>query len=298
MPGAPGLTLFNYPTEEIIALAVRADELGFGSVWVGDHVFTPADLGSIHPYPGVGTGKVIDDVNEFSSALILAGAIAAATRRIQVSVGVLVLPMRHPLLVANDLVTIGELAPGRFVFGAGAGWLVEEFVALGVPFKQRIGRFVEALEVIRATAAGGVVEHHGKHFDFAPLTLTNRPAGFPVMIGGSSEPALERAAVLGDGWIGPGGLDLEATLRVRERIESLRHGRAVASEHFRYVVRVNPHTPEAVAAFRAEGFEDLVLHHDSLFPDLRGEGLDVKLAALEAAALEFGVSPPVAAGAR
>jgi alkanesulfonate monooxygenase SsuD/methylene tetrahydromethanopterin reductase-like flavin-dependent oxidoreductase (luciferase family) len=292
MPAAPGLTLFNYPTEEIVALAIRADELGFGAVWVGDHVFTPAELGSIHPYPGVGTGKVIDDVNEFSSVLILAGAIAAASRWIQVSVGVLVLPMRHPLLVANDLVTIAELAPGRFVFGAGAGWLVEEFVALGVPFKQRIGRLEEALEVIRATTAGGVVEHHGKHFDFAPLTLTNRAAEFPVMIGGSSEPALERAAVLGDGWIGPGGLDLDATLRVRERIEAIRAGRDVAAERFRYVVRVNPHTPDAVDAFRAAGFDDLVFHHDSLFPGLRGGGLDAKVAALEAAAAEFGVSPP------
>jgi probable F420-dependent oxidoreductase len=293
---APGLgvSLANYPAAEILALARRADELGFDSVWLADHVLTPAMRESVHPYPAQGRGKVIEEVNEFFSATGMAAAITASTARIEVAIGVLIVPLRHPLLIARDLVTISELAPGRIVLGAGAGWMWEEFEALEVPFKQRISRLEESIEVIREVAAGGAVEHDGRRFRFAPITLTNRPAEIPIILGGTSDPAIERAALLGDGWYSPGGVEVEDALLYRERIYAIRSeaiAGAVAAETFRYVVRVNPFDPESADAYRAAGFEELVLDGEHVFKGLGSADLDRKLDALERAAADFAVAP-------
>lgn len=293
MPRAMGVSMFNYATDQELALGQLADELGFGSVWLADHVFTPAVRDSVHPYPAQGRGKVIDLVNEFTSPIAMAAAIAASTRQIQVSLGVLIVPLRHPLLIARDLATIAQLAPGRIVLGGGAGWMEEEFDALGVPFKQRISRLEESVRIVRAAAAGGDFEFSGKRFEFPPLAIVNEPVEIPVILGGSSEPALRRAALLGDGWYSPGGVEVERALEIREQIERIRAeagSEGVAAPSFRYVVRVNPFSPESAERFRAEGIDDLVLDGEHVFKGLGKSSFAEKEAALRRAAGEFGVA--------
>jgi alkanesulfonate monooxygenase SsuD/methylene tetrahydromethanopterin reductase-like flavin-dependent oxidoreductase (luciferase family) len=293
-----GVSVFNYPSEQELALAQLADELGFGSVWLSDHVFTPDRLASVHPYPAQGRGTVIAAVNDFTSPIAMAAAIAASTKQIQPSIGVMIVPLRNPLLLARDLITIGQFAPGRIVFGAGAGWMEEEFEAIGVPFKQRISRLEESLRIVRAAAAGGSFSFAGKRFSFPDLTIANEPVEVPIILGGSSEPALRRAALLGDGWYSPGGVQVDRALEIREQIESYRAEAGpdgVAAKDFRYIVRVNPFSPDSAERFRAEGIDDLVLDGEHVFKGLAEAGLAEKEAALRRAAEEFAVTP-VAAG--
>jgi alkanesulfonate monooxygenase SsuD/methylene tetrahydromethanopterin reductase-like flavin-dependent oxidoreductase (luciferase family) len=115
---------------------------------------------------------------------------------------VYIAPARHPLVIAKAVATAAVLSRGRVSFGAGVGWMREEFAAAGQDFTTRGRRLDEMIEILRALWAGGFVEHHGRDYDFDPISLTLvPPAPVPIYIGGESEPALRRAA-RNDGWIG------------------------------------------------------------------------------------------------
>jgi alkanesulfonate monooxygenase SsuD/methylene tetrahydromethanopterin reductase-like flavin-dependent oxidoreductase (luciferase family) len=281
--------LFDDPADHTLALSVRADALGFGSVWLAEHVVTPARRTTEHPYWDAVRGQVVAAENDFASTTVLAGAIAAATARIQVALGVLIMPLRHPLLVARDLVTLSEIAPGRVVLGAGAGWLAEEFAALGVPFGERFTRLEEAIAVIREALRGGPFEHHGPHYDFDSLTVTRDAADVPLMMGGRTAAGLRRAAMLGDGWYAPSGQDLESCLACRAGIEETRREHGLTDRPYRYVVRVQPYGLETAERFRAAGFDELVLGGSHVFAGLEAPSLDEKLAALDRAAQAYGL---------
>ena len=103
------------------------------------------------------------------------GAVAGATTRLRLATGIYILPLRHPLITARSAATLQNASGGRLLLGIGAGWLVEEFAALDVPFDERYGRLVETIEIIRAAWAGGPFDYHGKYFSFDPIQLTSRP---------------------------------------------------------------------------------------------------------------------------
>ena len=102
------------------------------------------------------------------------GAAAAATTHLRVATGIYVLPLRHPLAVARSTCTVQEIAGGRFMFGVGVGWLTGEFDALDVPFDERVDRFLEAIDVLRAAWAGGEMRHEGRHFSVIGRTGDER----------------------------------------------------------------------------------------------------------------------------
>lgn len=127
--------------------------------------------------------------------------IAAATDQLKVITNVVVVPYRNPFLVAKAAATLQILSGGRFIFGAGTGYQLGEFEALGVPFNKRGALMDEALETIRMAWAGGAVVKKGMAFD----AKGNEPRPVPdpappIWIGGGSEKAVERAARWGDGW--------------------------------------------------------------------------------------------------
>lgn len=281
-----GISLYNYPTEQMVRLGQLADRFGFDSVWLGDHVLTPHEIASAHPHGGAHT-TVVDAVNDFSSATVVAAAILAATQDIRVAFGVLILPLRHPLLVARDVISLAQLAPGRLTLGVGAGWLAEEFYALEVLFADRVKRLEESVHIIRQACAGGTNDYVGECFSYPPLTLTSRPVQVPIFFGGTADAALRRAALLGEGWYSPGGESLEACVDVRRKIESVRAEEAcrVTSPTFRYVVRV---PPETFPRFSAAGFRDLVLDGGCIFQ--AASPLDEKVAALKDVARRFGLT--------
>jgi probable F420-dependent oxidoreductase len=164
---------------------------------------------------------------KFMAPIATLAYLAAGTNQIRLGTGILLLALRHPLHVAKEMATLDVLSKGRAILGVGLGWLTEEFDALGVPFRERAGRVRESIEVLRKIWAGGRLEHRGRYYSFSEVTSYPQPVrtgGPPIWFGGSAEPALRRAAELGDGWLGTSGRPDKVEQRVaavRKRADEL-----------------------------------------------------------------------------
>jgi probable F420-dependent oxidoreductase len=189
----------------IATLATRAEELGFDSVWVSDHVAIPTQISSVYPYGPPGSFSP-EHTQNFWEAFSVLAFVAGLTKRIELGTSVIVLPQRPPLLIAKQWATLDALSGGRTILGIGAGWMREEFDALGFgsQFDRRGAATDEAISIFRAAwTTDGPIEHHGTAYDFAPILMWPKPArpgGLPIWIGGHGKRSIRRAAQLGDGW--------------------------------------------------------------------------------------------------
>lgn len=171
-----------------------SEELGFESVWVTDHVVVPEASRDAFG-------------STFFEAITVMAYVAGITRRVQIGAAILIVPYRHPLVLAKALATADQLSGGRLIVGAGLGWLEAESELLGVPHRRRALIADEALAVMRACWEGEQPDFKGEHFKlsgfrFAPAPHEGRR--LPIFVGGASTAALRRVARFGDGWIGDG----------------------------------------------------------------------------------------------
>ena len=174
----------------ILEVVQRAEARGLDSVWVTDHVIVPRDVNVIYR-------------EHMLDPLAMLPWLAAVTERVLLGTSVVILPYRSPIPVAKLLASVDALSGGRLIVGAAIGWMEGEFAALGVPFKERVSRSEEAIDLFRAiwTQEQPEIEtrRHRLHgVQASPLPLQKpRP---PILIGGSSEGAFRRVARFGDGW--------------------------------------------------------------------------------------------------
>ena len=194
---------------------IQAGEaLGFTGVWLSEHHF-------------------VDD-GYLPSPLVVAAAIAARTTTMTIGTNVLLLPMHHPLRVAEDAAVADLVSGGRFVLGVGQGYVQHEFEALGVERKYRPSLFEEGIAVIRQSLEEGRTGYEGKRWRFDDLPFEPRPKDkVPIYVGAFADPAIDRAARLADGFLASagGGAFGETYRKVRAALQ--RHGRA--EEAFPYV---------------------------------------------------------------
>jgi len=192
------LCVMHEDTSQLVEVARAAEEVGYHGIAVADHVAVPHDHASAHP----GGESTFTTTTPFPDPFTSIAAMAVATTRLRFLPYVLVLPMRDPFTVAKQAATVSILSGNRFALGVGAGWLREEIALLGHDPRTRGSRLDEMLAVMRAFWDDGVVEWHGRHFDFGPTSMYPRPeAHIPVWVGGRSDVALRRAA-RHDGWLG------------------------------------------------------------------------------------------------
>ena len=186
-------------TDDVVARAVRAEELGFDSIFLGHHYLSAA---------------------QFLQPLSLAAYLAASTERITIGTGVYLLPLVNPLVVAEEIATVSVLSGGRFVAGFGAGYREKEFQAVGVPFDERFKRLEEYVDVVRRLLDGEAVTHDGSYGSLknARVQLAAHPQARPEMwLGAFGDVGVRRCARLGLPWLaGPEGAveDLAARLAV------------------------------------------------------------------------------------
>ena len=186
---------------DLTAIAVAAEEAGFDAVAISDHVVYPENLQSAYPYTADGAPMFSPEA-DWPDPWVLVGALGAVTTRLEFITNVYVLPLRNPFVVAKAVGTAAYLTGNRVRLGVGAGWMREEFDLLGQPFEKRGARLDEAIEVVQALWGGGMVEHHGTHFDFDRVEMRPVPTEpVPIYVGGHSDVALRRAA-RNDGWVG------------------------------------------------------------------------------------------------
>ncbi len=211
---------FTPTGDDYCRVAQKAEELGYHSVWLGDHIVIPEKIAA--PYPGTEDGSVgFPRRTPWPDPLVLLAAIGAKTQKIRLGTSVVIVPYRNPLHVAKAVATVDLVSNGRCLFGVGIGWLKEEFDALGEKFAERAGRTREYLQIMKAIWQNEVASFHGKYFSFSDLYTLPLPVQKPhppIIFGGESPAALKRVADLGDGWQ-PGPVSLEV---LRERVGQLK----------------------------------------------------------------------------
>jgi probable F420-dependent oxidoreductase len=244
----------------IDAVARHAEAAGFVTLWAGEHVVMVDRPDAPYPYSDDGKIAVPSDADWLDPFLALAFA-AASTTTIGLATGILLLPQHNPVVVAKQAATLDVLSKGRFVLGVGIGWSREEFRALGVPFAGRSERTAEYVEAMRALWAEDPASYLGETVRFEQVRCFPKPyrAGrVPVVLGGTSDGALDRVAAYGDGWYGFGLAGAEVVERVgalRERIR--RAGRDPGSVTMAVALRDGD--AGDVGALAALGVDELVV---------------------------------------
>ncbi len=239
-------TTFTNPSE-LPEIARVAEQAGFHGILVSDHLLYPEKLESAYPYSPDGK-PVFGPDSPWPEPWSTISAMAAVTTRLRFATHVYILPLRDPLEVAKATSTVAAISGDRLALGAGAGWMKEEFDALGRDFRTRGRRFDEMIEVLRKLWQGGMVEHHGEFFDFDRIQMSPPPgAPIPIYIGGTSNAALRRAARVGDGWMGAGN-DPDEIPGILDRLNALR--REAGRDRLPFEVVVALSTPPDVDLFR------------------------------------------------
>jgi probable F420-dependent oxidoreductase len=270
------------------AVAELAEELGYDSIWAGEHI-------SFH--------------NPILDLGVALAVFAAVTERILLGAGVVLLPLRHPSLVAKQAASLDYVSGGRLLLGVGIGGEgAQDFEAAGVPLAERGSRADEAIAALRRLFADRPASFSGRHYSFRNVSIEPAPAqpgGPPILVGGRSEAAQRRAGVLGDGWlpylVSPrkfaAGVERVRgyALAVDRDPAELRHGvvafarveedgayaRDAAREHLsqRYGMRFEPYhvehlcvagTPEECCA-RVQAYSDAGASHLALNPAVDGD---------------------------
>jgi probable F420-dependent oxidoreductase len=184
------------------AMARKAEELGFESFWCAEHPFMPVHTTS--RFAGAADGVIPESYAHFVDPFVALGRASGTTSRIKLATGIVLVPERHPLLLAKEVSTLDLFSGGRFMFGVGAGWLKEETQIMGGDFDHRWTQVRESVLAMKELWTKPEAEFHGKYYDF-PLVKSNpKPAQKPhppVLLGGGAANVLQRVVAWGDGWL-------------------------------------------------------------------------------------------------
>ena len=198
--------LFQTQPSSITSVTRKAEELGYESLWIPEHIILPVKYKSPYPYSSSGRMPAPPETPLHDPLLVLAYA-AAITSKIRLATGIYVLPIRNAFTTAKAVASLDVLSGGRFIFGVGIGWLEEEFEAVGMSFKDRASRSREYVALLKELWTNEEPVYHGKTIGIEGFKMNPKPVQKPyppIVFGGHTEPSLKRTARLGDGWYGIG----------------------------------------------------------------------------------------------
>jgi probable F420-dependent oxidoreductase len=197
--------------QQVLRMGPLAEELGYDSVWVMDHLFNNGYI-----------RQRLDD-KPYYHPLATLSYLSATTRRVVLGTSVLVLPYHNPIELAKYAATLDQMSGGRVTLGVGVGAMAEEFEALGIPMRQRGALTNECIAVMKELWTNPDPRYHSQRWNFSDLKFSPKPVQkphIPLWVGGSSLGALRRAATMGDGWH-PSGLSPEEFSVGREEVRKL-----------------------------------------------------------------------------
>jgi probable F420-dependent oxidoreductase len=258
---SPSIGLFSLNTDPTVRpdalarVATLAEDLGYESFWVGEHPVLPDPPSPDSPF---------DPRLPLADPVVVLSFLAGITRRVRLGTGLLLLPLRNPVILAKQLASLDVLSGGRLMFGYGLGYIRPEAAAVGVPYAERAARAVEYLGAMRSLWHDDKPAYHGRYVDFENVDARPRPAqsDLHVVTGGMSPGALRRAVTQAHGWYG-------FMLRPEQAAEHVRGLRAAAQTAGRpphlgpLEITVTPRgrlTRDRLEEFRAAGVHRLVLY--------------------------------------
>lgn len=252
----------NATAEVLRTLGREAEDRGFESIWVAEHVVLFDEYESQYPYspdgkfPGGGDTGLLEPLTALTY-------LAAVTDRVRLGTGICLVPQRNPVYTAKQVVDLDCLSGGRVDFGIGVGWLREEFEVLGVPFERRGERTDEYLQVMQSLWTEETSEFHGELYDMRPTRMYPKPVQTPhppIHVGGESTAAMRRAATYGQGWFSFNRLpeQLDEPLARLDRVLA-DHGRSRSDIELTVSPYFNPVDAAAVEAYRERGVDRLVV---------------------------------------
>ena len=244
-----------------IDVAVAADELGYESVWIPEHLVFTADMAESR-YPGTPDGQppVPPETPLFDASVFLS-AIAARTQQVLLGTYVYLFGLRHPFISARAFGTLDWLSGGRAIIGVGAGWLEGEWRAVGLDFASRGRRLDEAIDIAKRLWTEPVVEHAGEFYAFEQVCFQPKPISRPhppILAGGEGARSLRRAVERCQGWISMPHTLETATPQVN-RLRHLLDAADRPPEGFQITVSAFEAPPEQVADFEKLGVHRLVV---------------------------------------
>lgn len=256
-----GTRLYGIDPDAILAKATRAEELGFDSLWRGDHLILPTRAATPYPH-AVDGGLPFPTDAPVLDVLTVLGWVAQATSTIRLATGILVLPMREPVQLARQVLTLDVLSKGRVTLGVAAGWLAEEFALVGADFAARGAVTDERIALLRELWSAPEPAFDGRFHHIAEARFEPKPVqrdGIPLVGGGESRAALRRAATLCDGWYGHRPTPAQAATAVAE-LRRLRAASPRAGLPFEVTVRAQPDalTHDDVERFAEAGVDRIV----------------------------------------
>lgn len=212
----------------IRTLATTAERLGFSTIYAVEHVVFTDDYERKYPYSQAGELPGSTRMSLFDPFIALTYA-AAVTSRIRLGTGISLIPMHNPVILAKEIASLDQLAEGRFMLGAGIGWMEEEFRAIGVPFEERAKRTDEYLEAMKRLWSDDPASYSGQFVKFEKIRCNPKPVkggALPITFGGETTAAMRRVARQGTGWFGYMNTPEQAEEKIKKLHKILaEHGR-------------------------------------------------------------------------
>ncbi|MBJ7290623.1 LLM class flavin-dependent oxidoreductase [Williamsia sp.] len=240
-------------------LAVAAEEAGYEGFTIPDSLAYPEESDSTYPYTEDGNREFLDG-KAFIETFIQAMAMGAVTSTIRFNPFVLKLPVRPPVLVAKQAMSVAYMTNNRLALGVGTSPWPEDYDIMGVDFARRGKRMNECMDIIRGLSTGEYFEFHGEFYDFQRIKMSPAPTQpIPLLVGGHADLALKRAVVRGDGWMHGGGQpeELDALLA---KLHDIRKGEGKLNDPFEiHVISYDAYTPDGCKRLEDKGITDVIV---------------------------------------
>ena len=192
----------NSNTGDIGAIAKKAEDLGFESIWMAEHPLIPVHTTS--KYGGTPDGSIPESMSDMADPFICLAIASATTSKIMLGTSICLIPEHNPLVQAKQIAALDFHSGGRFIFGIGTGWLREETEIMGGDFDHRWTQAREAIEAMKELWTKDEAEYHGRYYDFPPVRVFPKPVQKPhppVFLGGAAKNVFKRVVSYGDGWM-------------------------------------------------------------------------------------------------
>ena len=273
--------------DHYLPLARAAEEAGYHGLTIPDSICYPREASSRYPYNKDGCREFLESV-PFVESLIAIAAMAAVTEKVEFATFVYKLAVRQAPLVAKQVQGIQVLSHNRLLFGVGISPWEEDFAVCDVPWEKRGKRLDEQIDILRGLESGEFFAYRGEVHNMPANKMCPVPSQpTPILIGGHAEPALRRAARVGDGWM-CAGADLAQLRAYIGRIEQLRQEYGTADRPFRvFTTGQDAFTHEGIASLEEIGVTDVVIGFRNVYEMEPDKPLEEKIAMLQWYAGEF-----------